>query len=140
MCLLSYRSLEKRNEGPGEERKDVLVAKLIVLVILTTLFCFATAQAYLLTDDNSTVRIQDSSAGISSWIANSAGNLFQQWFGGRSGGVALGQRSVTLDSEDSSEASSVDGESEQISIPEPATLAVLIIGGLLTLLARRRRA
>ena len=112
------------------------MAKLIVLVILTTLFCFATAQAYLLTDDNSTVRIHDSSAGISSWIANSAGNLFQQWFGGRATAATSGPKSVTLNSEDSS----ADAETEQISIPEPATLIVLIIGGLLALLGTRRRA
>ena len=56
------------------------MTRFTILTVIVSLFCVATAQAYLLNDGNSTVDIQDSSSGISSWVVDGTDNLFQQWF------------------------------------------------------------
>ena len=67
----------------------------IIVSFVVSLFCVAQAQGalYTLIDDNSTVQIQDSSSGISSWVVDGTDNLFQQWFWYRIGGAG-GESSV----------------------------------------------
>ena len=70
------------------------MTRFTILTVFVSLLCVATAQAaYILSDGNSTVQIQDSSSGISSWVVDGTDNLFQQWFWYRIGAVG-GESSV----------------------------------------------